>query len=502
MVAAAGFAPLNLWPLTLLAFASWLALVHAAPSLRAALLLGGAFGWGHLGAANLWIAQAFTYQDVMPHWLGVPAVALASLYLALYPMATAGLLWRFGRGARPDLGPDLGYALAASAAWTATEWARGTLLTGYPWPPLATIWLPLLGVAWTAKWVGTYALSGLTVATAATLIPAARGQWRAAAAAGAAIVLLALTGIGGRIEAPAAPNAPRLRIVQPDLDQEQRPRDDYPEANLRALQALGGKPGTAPRLVLWPEGALRYLVEPGAPPYYYWQADAGQIRARIAAPLGPRDIVLTGGDSIGFAADGRINRAANAIFAVDAHGRLLARYDKAHLVPFGEYLPWRPVLSLIGIERLVPGDFDYTPGPGPRTIALPGFGPVGMLVCYEVVFSGHIIDPAHRPALIFNPSNDSWFAQAGPEQHLAQARLRAIEEGIPIARATPTGVSAIIDADGRLVAKTEWNHPGAIEVPIPPAHPPTLFARAGNWLALAVTLLLAATAVAIRRRAR
>ncbi|MGL4313208.1 MAG: apolipoprotein N-acyltransferase, partial [Sphingomonas sp.] len=460
---------------------------------------GYAFGWGHLAVANRWVAQAFVYQDVMPPWLGWPAVGLLALYLAIYPMAAAGLAWRFGREVLP--GPA--YALAAGAAWIATEWLRATLFTGYPWPPLATIWLPVLGVAWLAKWVGTYALSGLTVTAAAMLIPLARRQWRAATATGTMIMLLALAGFVTPADPlPQAATNPRLRIVQPDLDQEQRPRDDYAEQNLRALQADGGAPGAAPRLILWPEVALRYLVENGYPRPYYWRGAPDMVRARIAAALGRRDLVLTGGDSLRFSPDGKLTGGSNAIFAIDAHGRLLARYDKRHLVPFGEYLPWRPVLSRLGLDRLVPGDIDFDPGPGPRTITLPGFGPVGMLVCYEVIFSGEIVDRAHRPALIFNPSNDSWFAQSGPEMHLAQARLRAIEEGLPIARATPTGISAIIDADGRVVARTGWNVPAAIETTIPPAHAPTLFARAGNWLALITAALLIAAAVAIRRRAR
>jgi predicted amidohydrolase len=106
-------------------------------------------------------------------------------------------------------------------------------------------------------------------------------------------------------------------------------------------------------------------------------------------------------------------------------------------VPYGEYLPMRPILSLIGLQRLVPGDFDFDPGPGPRAMAFPGFGAVGMQICYEIIFSGQVIDEQHRPAVLFNPSNDSWYGSWGPPEHLAQARMRAIEEGLPILRAIP-----------------------------------------------------------------
>jgi len=182
--AASGFAPLNLWPVALAALALWLMLVHAAANVRAALWRGWLFGWAHLTLANMWIAQAFTYQDAMPHWLGPPAVALLCVYLAIYPMMAAGLAWRWGKRHGPEGSAlDLRFVLIAGAAWIVTEWLRGWALTGYPWPPLATMWVPVLGIAWSAAWVGTYALSGLTLVLAGSLALAVTGKWRAAAVA-------------------------------------------------------------------------------------------------------------------------------------------------------------------------------------------------------------------------------------------------------------------------------------------------------------------------------
>ena len=129
--------------------------------------------------------------------------------------------------------------------------------------------------------------------------------------------------------------------------------------------------------------------------------------------------------------------ATNSIVLAGPDARLHGRYDKAHLVPYGEYLPMRPLLEALGLSRLVPGDIDFIPGPGPRTMSIPGFGKVGMQICYEMIFSGAMVDPADRPDFIFNPSNDAWFGDLGPPAHLAQARLRAIEEGLPIVRSTP-----------------------------------------------------------------
>ncbi|MBX9814846.1 MAG: apolipoprotein N-acyltransferase [Proteobacteria bacterium SG_bin5] len=501
-LAACGYAPLDLWPLTLLCFAAWLALVHRAPGVRAALSRGWLFGWAHLSVANNWIARAFTLQDAMPHWLGYPAVGLLCLYLAIYPMMAAGLAWRWGKRHAAGERPGPGFVLMAGAAWVLTEALRGWALTGYPWPPLASLWVPIRGVAQLAAWVGTYALSGLTVVLAGALLLLAERRWRAAAVGLPLVLLLAL--VPPRVpQAPMPDAAPRVRAVQPDLPEEERPGPDYAEHNLQALERLSGRPGAAPRLIVWPEGALRYLIEDGYPADYYWRQESpARVRARLARLLGPRDLLLTGGTGVQFTRQGEIETVTNSIFAVDARGALRGRYDKAHLVPWGEYLPWRPLLSKLGFARLVPGGYDFAPGPGPRSMALPGFGPVGMLICYEVIFSGHIVDPARRPRLIFNPSNDSWYGRWGPAQHLAMARLRAIEEGLPIVRATPTGISAIIAADGRLLGTVPPERAGAIEAVIPPAAAPTLFARLGNWLALIVGGLLGASAVAFRRWGR
>jgi apolipoprotein N-acyltransferase len=210
---------------------------------------------------------------------------------------------------------------------------------------------------------------------------------------------------------------------------------------------------------------------------------------------------MTNAPRLFFDADGSIVAAANSVLAIGPDAQIRGRYDKAHLVPYGEYLPMPWLLKPLGLARLVPGDMDFSPGPGPRALDWPGFGPVGVQVCYEIVFSGQVVDRAHRPRLLFNPSNDAWFGSWGPPQHRAQARLRAIEEGLPIVRATPTGISAIIAADGALLASVPHETAGAIERPVPPPLPPTLFARVGNAMAAIVAALLFATAVAIRRRA-
>ncbi len=503
-LSALGFAPWSAWPLTLAAFAILLFLIHEAPTLRRALTTGWLFGVGHFAVADLWIQQPFVYQDAMPAWLGYVSVAALATYLALYPMLAAGLAWRFGASARGDLAarPDTAFVAVAGAAWIATEYLRGTMFTGYPWNPLSVIWIPELPVARIAAWVGTYALSGLTVVASGALMLLAVRRWRLAAFVAAAIAIA----VFAPLPTPAtAPRPAHIRVLQPNLAQEERPTDTYAEDNFQALAKLAGKPDPDhPKLIVWPEGAVRFALEDGYPLYVYSAIGSAVMgRARIAMLLGDRDLVLTGTQTMYF--DKRtedMTAAANSIVAVGPDARLHGRYDKAHLVPYGEYLalPW--LLKPLGLSRLVPGDMDFVPGPGPRTLTFAGFGKVGMLICYEVIFSGATVDPANRPDVIFNPSNDAWFGEYGPPAHLAQAQLRAIEEGIPIVRSTPTGISAIIAADGRILASIPMHKTGAIEAPIPPAFAPTLFARLGNWMAAIVAALLLILAIAIRRRAR
>ncbi len=489
--AACGFAPLELWPLALACFAAWLVLVHGAPTFRAALWRGWLFGLGHFTVNNNWFQHAFDFQDAMPPVLGYFAAVGLALYLAVYPMVAAGIAWRFRRER-----PDVAFVLIFAAAWIATEYLRAVLFTGYAWDPLAVLWVPVQAVASVSAWVGTYALSGLTIAFAGALALLVRRRWWWGVVALA--VPLALQPLSYR-ETPSTAG-PRVRVVQPNIGQQDRNENDG-ERVFRALAALSGKPGAAPRLIVWPEGVLRDLIEDDYPSWIYTN-DPAQLRRRIAALLGPRDVLMTGGIALSFDDRDRIATAANSVFAIDSDARLIGRYDKAHLVPYGEYLPLPWLLRPLGLARLVPGDIDFTPGPGPRAINWPGFGPVGVQVCYEIIFSGEVVDESKRPKLLFNPSTDAWFGKWGPPQHLAQARMRAIEEGLPIVRSTPTGISAVIAADGALLATVPHERAGAIEVAVPAALPPTLFSRIGNVMAAIVAVMMGVAAIAIRRRGR
>jgi apolipoprotein N-acyltransferase len=492
LVAAFGFEPLGLWPLTLLAFASLLRLIERAPSLRSALARGYWFGVGNFVLGLNWIATAFTYQAAMPVWLGWVAVVLLSFYLAVYPAMAAGLTWRYGR-----LQP-LRLTLIFAAAWIVTEWLRATMFTGFAWNPIGVSLLPT-PASWLATWIGTYGLSGVAMLFAGALLLLFLRKWRDAGALLGMLILGIALAAAMRGPPLAAPEVP-VRIVQPNIDQRDKWREDFEEENLRRHAALSIRGGIQPRLLLWPEVAITWPMHDERS-HPMAQAATRGVRGSVARLIAPGGLLLTGGTAYRSADAVSVTGVANSVFALNEMGAIVGRYDKAHLTPYGEYLPMRPLLSAIGLSQLAPGG-DTDPGPGPRTLGLPLVGAVGVQICYEIIFSGEVVDRDNRPGFLYNPSNDAWFGSWGPPQHLAQARLRALEEGLPVLRSTPTGISAVIDAEGRLVRSLPWRTAGVIDARLPAPKAPTLFARAGNILPFLFALLLVGIAVAVRPKAR
>jgi apolipoprotein N-acyltransferase len=485
------FEPVGWWPLMILAIAALCELIARAGSLRSALLVGWAFGVGQFAIGLNWIATAFTYQAAMPAWLGWIAVVLVSLYLAVYPALAAGLAWRFGRASR------LGLVLALAGSWAITEWLRAKMFTGFSWNPVGVSLADthLLNASAT---IGTYGLSMLVILAAGALWLLAHRRWREGA--GVVLVIL-LAHFVPRPEVPENPSPSRpIRVVQPNIGQQDKWRPGFEEEAYRRLALLSAKPGPRPRLLFWPEAAVTDPLEDN-------RSGGAEVafsrRAQVATSIGPGEYLLTGG--IGLMSDDgvEVTSATNSVFAIEPGGILAGRYDKAHLVPYGEYLPMRPLLSSIGLSRLAPGDLDFVDGPGPRTIQLPGnWGKVGFQLCYEIIFSGEVVDRANRPDFIFNPSNDAWFGRWGPPQHLAQARLRAAEEGLPVIRSTPTGISALIDPHGRILQSLAWRTAGVIDATLPAPLAPTLFARFGNTIPLTLGFLLLIGAIALDARRR
>jgi apolipoprotein N-acyltransferase len=375
------------------------------------------------------------------------------------------------------------------------------MFTGFAWN---SIGVTLLDTYWrgTSAGIGTYGLSAMVVLFGGTLFMAFAGAKRAAALL--AIALLGLGLVGWRPwSVPQVATGKAIRVVQPNIGQEDKWRDGLEEEAFRRLAALSAvKTGAGPTLLLWPEVAVPVAFQLEGPP-----------PARLTAPLPPAtragsllrpgsDLLVTGAFALVVDGKAELVGSTNSVMPITAEGTILGRYDKAHLVPYGEYLPMRPLLSAIGLSQLAPGAGDTLEGPGPRNLVLPGWGKMGVQICYEIIFSGQVIDPKARPDFLFNPSNDAWFGAWGPPQHLAQARLRAAEEGLPVIRSTPTGISAVIDAGGGLSASLPWRTAGVIDTDLPLPKPPTPFARHGNRIPLSLAFLLLLLAVGMDARAR
>ncbi len=483
VAASLGFAPWNLWPLTLAGIALLLRLAEASPTHHARLAIGWWFGLGHFVVGTHWIAEAFRYQSNLPAWTGWLGVLLLSLYLAVYP-AIATVAARLVARRGPAL------VLALAGAWVVAEWLRGWVFSGFPWNPLGAAALAVGGLAQAAALIGASGLSALVVIAAGGVHLLAVRRWRAGAALVAAAAAAAGAGLVP-LRAPVAPTTTRLDIVQANIGQDEKWSEDGVERSIARYLALSPRASAAPRLLIWPEAAIPDLLD-----------ELPEVRARLGRALGPNDIMLLGALKAIRDADGRAIAARNSLFVLDTDGAILARYDKKRLVPFGEFLPARSLLEAFGLARLAPGALDFWPGPGPRTLGLDGHPAVGPLICYEVIFGGHVVEPGHRPRWLLNVSNDAWFAGAGAAMHLAQARLRSIEEGLPMARATPTGISAVIDARGRVLASIPRGRAAALTTPLPAALPAPPFARLGLLIPLTLAAGLIAAAAGLDRRAR
>ncbi|MBV8972567.1 MAG: apolipoprotein N-acyltransferase [Sphingomonadaceae bacterium] len=487
---ALGFAPIDAWPLTVVAVAVLVALVDRAPTIRAAAVAGWLFGVAQFVVSLGWIATAFVYQAALPPFMGWVTVVLLAMFLALYPALASGL-------ARAWPWPGSSRVPAFAAAWMLAEWLRGHLLSGFAWNPLGTAWLNAGGIAQGAAWVGALGLSGVMVLAGGAVAQVGTGWARERIGqqlfAGALVFVVGASLVAlsdAALPPPARLTGPLVHIVQPNLGQEYKYDDpDVHRATYLAQSRAALGPSPHPQaIVIWSESAILDLV-----------AERPDVRAQLASILSPGDLLLFGGEALIRNADGSPAAATNSLYVLDSAGRLQGRYDKAHLVPLGEYVPARPLMSRLGLTRLTPGTLDFLPGPGPRTIDLPGLPAAGVQICYEIVFPAAVVDEAHRPAWIVNISNDAWFGTWGPPQHLEQARLRAIEEGLPIARATPTGISAVIDAHGRVVAALAQRTRATLSTRMPPPLPPTPFARYAHGTSAAFGALLLALAVALRR---
>jgi apolipoprotein N-acyltransferase len=478
VVAGLGFAPLNLVPLFALGLIGLIWLTAEAPTRRAGFLIGWWWGLGHFAMNSYWIAESFLVDAERFAWMIPFILGGLSAYLALYP-ALATLVLR----AIPRPMSFSGIAGFATA-WTAAEWLRGHLLTGYPWDLAAYIWSGSDAMMQSAAWWGSWGLSLVTVFAfglpALFLRMERRTTWRALA--GLALVIGGLYAAGAwRLSHAVGPATPGdlVRIVQPNVAQSLKiSADDRPQQVDKLMRLTLETPGfDKVKAVVWPESAVNYLLER--------EPNLVSVLSQ-AAPAGG---VLVTGAPRGAPASGQLSEVWNSLAVIDHDGRILATADKFHLVPLGEYVPFREIFPFI--NKLTPGSMNFSAGPGPRTLRVPGLPPFSPLICYEAIFPGAVTDSRDRPGVMINITNDGWFGTStGPFQHLASARFRAVEEGIPMLRAANTGISAVVDAYGRLRASSHLMVEAVIDAPIPAALPPTPFARFGLLTLLPLLLVM------------
>jgi apolipoprotein N-acyltransferase len=494
-------APFNAWPILFLTFPILVWLIDGDGVGRfggivAAAATGWWFGFGYFVAGLYWMGYAFLVDAPTFGWLmpfaviGLPAVL--GIYTAI-GTALARMLWT--RGAVRIL------ALAASL--TITEWLRGHLFTGFPWNTFGYALMAPLPLAQIASVIGIWGMTFLTILVSAT--PAAltddrgetRRKWLPLALS---IALLLALGAYGTRRLHRTPtqlvDGVHLRIMQPNLQQDVRFNYSAKAEVMKRYIDLSSRVGSpSPGLggithLIWPESAFPFFLTR--------EADAF---AEITNLLSPKTVLITGAVRLADADHPRDSGVYNSIYVINHDGSIPAIYDKVHLVPFGEYLPFAKILESIGLQTITEERGGFLSGDRHRVFAVPGAPNMLPLICYEVIFPGEIGTSQTRPGWIVNVTNDGWFGiSSGPYQHFQQARLTAIEEGLPIARAANTGISAVIDPLGRVINSLPLGTEGVLDAPLPRPISPPLYTRLGD--APAAILVVLAFIVVARRRLR
>lgn len=524
--AALAQAPFDAFPVLFVALPALVFLldgaVDASPSgalrrLRPAFAVGWWFGFGYFLAGLWWIGAAFTVDLAQFGWMLPFAIGGLAAGLALFMglgTALARLLWT--RGASR--------ILALAVGLSVSEMLRGHVLTGFPWNALGYGLAAADAPMQVAALVGLEGMTFLAVVIFASPAAFLGGDRLDRAFGLAGLALFALVwGFGAwRLAGATVGEVPgvRLRVMQPAVDQWQKWRPEFRaeimDTYLRLSRGAppppgpagagdrgpasggtgtGAGPGAGKGLdgvthLVWPESAFPFFV-----------AHEAWALSLIADLLPPGTTLLTGAIRAEAPAAGEQRpRVYNAVMAIDHEAQILAAADKVHLVPFGEYLPWQDTLEAIGLRQLTHLRGGFTAGPGLTTLAVPGAPPVGPLICYEAIFPGAVVDATNRPGWLLNVTNDGWFGiTPGPHQHLRQARLRAVEEGLPLVRAANTGISVVTDPYGRVRASLALGVSGTFDAALPAALPPTFYAvnrTVPFWL-----IAFAMMCLAIRRKA-
>lgn len=501
-LSALAMAPFDLWPVLAITLPVFVWLLDGAGAgragLRTAFVTGWWFGFGYFLAGLYWIGMAFLVQADDFEWLMPFAVIGLPAALAIFTGAgavLARLLWS------PGVARLFAFAFGLGTA----EWLRGHLFTGFPWNSFGYALAAVPAFAQAAAYVGLWGLTFtalIVFATPAVLIDKAEATpRRLLPPALAGIFLAALAAFGTYRLATitvGSVDGVKLRIMQPNLPQDEKFRTSAREAVMDRYISISDR-ATSPDTqsahdvthLFWPESAFPFFLERNA-----------DALARIAKLIAPTTVLVTGAARYQEPQAGETKpRYYNSIRVLGRDGAIVATYDKVHLVPFGEYLPFQHFLESLGLEQLTRVRGGFAVGAKPRALAIPGLPPAAPLICYEAIFPGAVIPDGPRPQWMLNVSNDAWFGMTpGPYQHFAEARLRTIEEGLPLVRATNNGISAVIDPLGRIMRELPLGSSGVLDAKLPKPIGITFYARYGDTPALILAMIFAIIAFAGRKR--
>jgi apolipoprotein N-acyltransferase len=493
-VSALAMAPFNAWPVLFLTFPVLVLLIDGIASrgwngLIAAADIGWWFGFGYFLAGLYWLGYAFLVDAATFGWLlpfavlGLPAIL--AIYTAL-GVVLARLLWQ--RGATR--------ILALAVCLTAMEWLRGHAFTGFPWNAFGYALAEPLALAQAASVFGLWGLTFMAIAVCAspaTLIDQdAKKRRPLLPFALAALTLAALAGFGAvrlMLTPTQLVDGVHLRIMQPNLQQDVRFNYAAKQEVVERYLALSARPGL---------DQVTHLIWPESPFPFFLTREADAF-AQIAQGLPQNTFLFTGAMRLADPDNPAQSGVYNSIYVIDHQASIRAVYDKVHLVPFGEYLPFEDLLERIGLQTLTEQRGGFLAGDRHRLITVPGAPSALPLICYEIIFPGELRSSEERPGWIVNVTNDGWFGNSsGPYQHLQQARVTAIEQGLPLVRAANTGISAVVDPVGRIVGFLPLASEGVLDAPLPRSIGAPIYARFGD--APAAALVLIAFVFAIRGR--
>ena len=468
--------PVYILPALYVAFAGLVWLLPPGLRSRTAFFTGWWFGFGYFLSSLYWVGFAPANYDAGLWWIGpLWALGLPVILSVFHGVATLAASRR-GKS-------NLRRAVMLTLTWGITEWLRGQIFTGLPWNMAGYGWVGSDALAQAASVFGMYGVTVLAVGSASILAAIANSTARTRLMAFAIALFLPLaTWTGGTIRlanAPAigtdfVPNV-GLRLVQANIPQNEKWSGRLIERNFALHQELSVKdrPNWVTH-VIWPETAA--VIDLTS------HSDWAQAAGAVAPPGG---LLLTGTPR----RQSTPRQIWNSMVAVDRKGNVVGHFDKFHLVPFGEYMPLGDFLPF---DKITPGRLDFSAGPGPDAVDLAGLPPVGPLICYEAIFPGEVVNLDNRPEWLLNLTNDAWYGQtAGPHQHLAITRMRAVEEGLPFVRSANTGISAIFDAWGREIARVGLNQKGVLDVKLPrPTPKKTIYAKLNDFSFLLLILLV------------